>query len=873
MALVMKDRVKETSSTAGTGTLTLDGPSPGFQAFSAIGNSNTTYYAVVDSATGAWEVGIGTYTLSGTTLSRDTVLESSTGGNLVDFSASAKDVFSTYPAERAIYLNEAGSSPVQNTFATLNATTVAATTATLTNGTVTTSPASGNDLVNKAYVDTLVASGIHFHDPVRVESPINLNATYDNGTAGVGATLTNAGTQVALVIDGITMVVADRVLVYEQTDQTQNGVYVVTSIGSGATNWVLTRSGDTDNYGVAGPDTLSEGSTFFVQQGTTGAGETYTCNTIGTITFGTTNITFAQVSSAQIYSAGTGLTLAGTQFRITNTGTAGTYGSASQVPVFVTNAQGQVTSVTQTAIAIAASQLSGNLDIARFNSGTAASSNTYWRGDGTWSTVTAAAPTTIAVTAVATNTNFKVSFLNTSLNTTGNYGFQLDSSSNFTYNPATNTLNNVVLGGSVTLPTASATSRGIVFGVTDSGSDNTAYGYAAQTSTSSTSMGYDAIASYGYSIALGTNARANAAYTVAIGRLAYAGNGGNGSGNISIGHNTSSQYSNVPATLIGHQVYSGNVSSGDGVVALRGTDGSATWTIPGSGFYVDPITAGTSSNVLYYDTTTKKITYGAGGGGGGSLNDLTDVVISNPQTGQTLSYDGTNWVNAGGGGGGGGGTNYSTVPLLPSAVNLYGSTLVVTVGSQSIANHIRDLAQISLTYGFLATFGFSDQGTTRVIGINPNAGGSITIYNGFSPGTYDIVFQNFTVNSFYTGGLPYVEWSITGSLTANIGQPSAIGTNYFSGTPIGPALAAVFTTSFLPYNASIYSGNYDPNYWTSTQSLQTFPANPSAITTVTYGGDVFVVSGLPNAFINTSYPFGSGSSGRFVITLGISTPV
>jgi hypothetical protein len=364
MAVILKDRVKVVATTTGTGTFTLGAAAVGFQSFAAIGDGNETYYTIAmqpGGVDGDFEVGIGTVTdTAGTfTLSRDTVLESSNAGSAVDFPAGTKDVFVTYPAERAVFENAAGTAVTALDVTTLGATTANITTANITAGTVTTSPASGNDIVNKTYVDTLVASGIHFHEPVRVESPINLNATYNNGTAGVGATLTNAGTQVALVIDGITMVVADRVLVYEQTDETQNGVYVVTSIGSGATNWVLTRSDDTDTYGFAGPDTLSEGSTFFVQEGATGAGETYTCNTVGTITFGTTNITFVQISSAQIYSAGTGLTLSGTQFSITNTGTAGTYGSASQVPVFTTNAQGQVTSVTNTAIGITSAAVSG----------------------------------------------------------------------------------------------------------------------------------------------------------------------------------------------------------------------------------------------------------------------------------------------------------------------------------------------------------------------------------------------------------------------------------------------------------------------------------------------------------------------------------
>ena len=354
MALVLKDRVKVLATTTGTGTFTLGAAVTGFQDFSVIGNGNTTYYTIAAQATPDWEVGIGTYTASGTLLSRDTILESSNSGAAVDFPAGTKDVFVTYPAERATYLDTAGAYPVQNTFNTLNAAN-----AVLTAGTVSTTPVNATDLVNKTYVDTAVSSGIHFHQPVRVESPINLNATYNNGTAGVGATLTNAGTQVALVIDGVTVSVADRVLVYEQTTQTQNGIYVVTDVGSGSTNWILTRSSDADTYAVASANGLGEGSAVFVQQGTTGAGETYVCNTAGTITFGTTNITFAQISSAQIYSAGTGLTLSGTQFSLSNTGTAGTYGSASNVPVFTTNAQGQVTAVTDTAIAIAAGAVSG----------------------------------------------------------------------------------------------------------------------------------------------------------------------------------------------------------------------------------------------------------------------------------------------------------------------------------------------------------------------------------------------------------------------------------------------------------------------------------------------------------------------------------
>lgn len=107
MAFVLKDRVKETTSTTGTGTITLAGAaSGGFQTFAVIGDGNTTFYTISDGTD--WEVGIGTYTASGTTLSRDTILESSNSGSAVNWGAGNKDVFVTYPAERSVYADGSG---------------------------------------------------------------------------------------------------------------------------------------------------------------------------------------------------------------------------------------------------------------------------------------------------------------------------------------------------------------------------------------------------------------------------------------------------------------------------------------------------------------------------------------------------------------------------------------------------------------------------------------------------------------------------------------------------------------------------------------------------------------------------------------------
>ena len=117
MALVLADRVKETTTTAGTGTVTLLGASTGFQSFAVIGNTNTTYYTIAGQTTSEWEVGIGTYTLTGTTLARTTVLSNSAGTqpSALSFSAGTKDVFVTYPSGKSINLDASGNATALGT--------------------------------------------------------------------------------------------------------------------------------------------------------------------------------------------------------------------------------------------------------------------------------------------------------------------------------------------------------------------------------------------------------------------------------------------------------------------------------------------------------------------------------------------------------------------------------------------------------------------------------------------------------------------------------------------------------------------------------------------------------------------------------------
>lgn len=173
-------------------------------------------------------------------------------------------------------------------------------------------PTSAQDAATKAYVDA-TAVGIEVKPSVRAATTGALpnTPTYANGTSGVGATLT-AGSNAALpTIDGVTLSVNDRLLVKDQATQAQNGIYVVTAVGSGAAPWVLTRATDSDTTGE-----VSAGNITYVESGTINGAQQWIQTTTGAITMGTTAIAWTQFSGASATTAGAGLTATGNVFAV-----------------------------------------------------------------------------------------------------------------------------------------------------------------------------------------------------------------------------------------------------------------------------------------------------------------------------------------------------------------------------------------------------------------------------------------------------------------------------------------------------------------------------------------------------------------------------
>ena len=257
----------------------------------------------------------------------------------------------------------------------------------MTTGTITTAPTTGTDIVNKDYADA-IASGINFHQACRLATTTALAAnTYNNGSSGVGATLT-ANANGALSVDSVAVAVGNRILVKNEATQANNGVYTVTQTGSAGAPYILTRATDFDSAGT-GVDQIDAGDFFLITAGSTLANTSWVQQTPLPITVGTTAIVFAQFGAPLTYSAGTGLSESPAYtFNIANTGvTSASYGLAASVPTISVNAQGQITSASNTAIAIDASQVtSGTLAIAQ---GGTNSSSTPTAGGAVYGTGTA----------------------------------------------------------------------------------------------------------------------------------------------------------------------------------------------------------------------------------------------------------------------------------------------------------------------------------------------------------------------------------------------------------------------------------------------------------------------------------------------------
>ena len=217
-------------------------------------------------------------------------------------------------------------------------------------------PIQAQDVASKAYVDS-VASGLDPKASVQYATTGALTAyTYNNGTSGVGATITSNANG-AFAIDGNTPSANARVLIKNETgaNDPYNGIYVVTTVGNAGAPYVLTRSTDFDT-GSEVPSAFT-----FVEAGTTNADTGWVCTTNAPVTIGTTPILFTQFSGAGQYSAGTGLTLTGTTFSLSNTAvTTGSYGSTSNIATFTVNQQGQLTAANSVSIAAPAEFITGN---------------------------------------------------------------------------------------------------------------------------------------------------------------------------------------------------------------------------------------------------------------------------------------------------------------------------------------------------------------------------------------------------------------------------------------------------------------------------------------------------------------------------------
>jgi hypothetical protein len=707
------------------------------------------------------------------------------------------------------------------TNSTIDSTTIGATTpstgvftnVTTTTGQISATPAGSTDIANKGYVDA-VASGLSFKQPVLVTTTANI---------------TLSGLQ---TIDGVTLVAGNRVLVKNQSNTALNGIYVASS---GAWSY----ASDANVYADYPSAFL------FVEQGTTWGGSAWVCTSQPGGTLGTTPITFVQFSNNATYTAGTGLTLSGFQFSITNTAvTAGSYGSASSIPTYTVNAQGQLTAASSTAIAISASQVTSGT----FDSSLLSGSYTGITGVGTltagvWNATPIAnaylANSSITIngnavslggsTTVTASTPNAATFNNSGTGAASGVTFNGSSAQTISYN-------------TIGAPSTTGTGASGTWGISISGNAATATSAgSATTATTATNLAGGLAGSVPYQTGAGATTFLNAG--------------------------TSGQVLSTTGSAvqwIGPSAFLDNITTTQGSIIYRNASGWVSLAPSTSGYLLQTGGAGANpswlaqSSVAAGSATTATTATNIAGGAASQLvyqsGSGTTAFIANGTTGQFLTSNGSSapsWATVS--------TSITISDQTTSASTYYPAILSATSGSTNTINTSSTKLSFVPSTGVLTATSFSGAGT----GLTGTASGLSIGGNAATATSATSATTATNLAGGANGSVPYQ----TGSGATTF---LAAGTNGYILTLAGgvptwaaaPATGVTITddttsaTAYYPLYARVTTGTASTEYTSSTKYTYK-PSTGELTAPINIASNGLQVN---NQTVSVSYTIPSGSS-------------